>query len=144
MAAAAIILKPSTRSDAKTALHNYVERLKTGERIMLVVSDLQTDQAPGVIYDLFVNMPRDTPPGATDRYYVGSINFFTASSGHGSEGAKDRRRPFLSFDLTDALRGMAKLGNLPESPTLTVIPSGSPFPAAHPIIGRIQLMRSSK
>jgi hypothetical protein len=148
MAGSAIIMQRATGGNAKTAFHNYVERLKTGEHIMLVLSDLQTDQAPGVVYDLFVNMPRNTPPGDTDRYYVGSINFFEAS-GHGSEGvqnseAKDRRRPFLSYDVTEALRGMAKRGNLPESPTVTIIPSGSPFPAAHPIIGRIQLMRSSK
>jgi hypothetical protein len=142
-----IVLRRAPGTNEKVGLRAVLDHLKAGEHMVLIVSDFQTDQPPGTIYDLFLNMPRDPPSNETDGYFVGSINFFGASPRRRKSAPnpvkRDRRGRFTSFDVTEAMRRMAKQGDLPETPSITIIPSGPPAAGAHPVIGHIELVLTS-
>ena len=142
-----IVLRRAPGADHGVGLRFFLDHLRTGEHLVLIVSDLQTDQPPGAVYDLFFNIPHNVLSKEANRYFVGSINFFGAfPSGRESAENPDkkyRRSRFTSFDVTDMMRGMAKEGDLPEAPSITIIPSGAPAAGSHPVIGRIELVAVS-
>lgn len=88
-----------------------------GASLAVVLSSLSTDRPPGVLYLVAV-----AGPGTPQR--LGYINFFDA-------GAADGRS--FTFRLTSGT-------DLRHGLTLTITPAGPPDPAAHPRIGRIEIV----
>ena len=121
------------------SLADVLGRLGDKERLYLVMSELQTDRQPGVTYDVFMNMPPNTPAKEVDRYLVGNLNFFNVRS-----GTKTSRPSFTSFDVTEAARTMLKRRSGGQTATVTIAPDGSPPAEAHPIVGRIELVLLQK
>jgi hypothetical protein len=88
-------------------------------RLFLVVRGLRAAEAPGVLYNVYLDGSQ----------HVGVINFYNARAD------SDPNAIIYSFDVTAAaraLRGREKL-------TVTIVPSGEPAAAAHPLISRIEL-----
>jgi hypothetical protein len=129
----------SLATDGRNALSIDLSHLGDKERLYLVISEFQSDHQPGVAYDVFMNMPPNTPLSDADHYLVGNLNFFNVRS-----GTKTNRHTFVSFDVTAAARAMLKrLGN-GQTATVTIAPDGIPSADAHPVIGRIELVLLGK
>jgi hypothetical protein len=123
-------------SQQGTNLVSRLNSLATGERIYLVLRDLATQQQPGVLYHVYLDLPAgNSAPAKDDPHFVGVVNFYNARA-EGSPGF------FRSFDVTDQLRNLQKQGLLSDQTTVTIIPSrgGVLNTSAKPVIGRIELV----
>lgn len=89
---------PSTARDAVRAA-----AAAEPSRIYLSVEDVQAKRHPGVVYQVFVNLPQDAPtPGARDSHFVGHVTFFTAR--HAVGGHKQ------TYDITGLVQEQTARG----------------------------------
>jgi tyrosinase len=117
--------------------------LAKGKRLYLVVKDLKTEVQPGVLYDLFLELPAKATDAQRKAHHIGVLNFFNAHGhqkpGH-EEAAKNDTGRFLRYDITRLAKELQSQNVLKESPTLTIAPSGQPDADAHPVIGEIAIV----
>ena len=99
-----------------------------GRKTYLVLRGLTAENVPGIVYDVYVDLPRGVVPKADDPHYAGTINFYAALPKPTST--------FISFEVTKALRSLRR--NAPV--TITFIPSGALDPEARPAVARIELV----
>jgi len=104
-------------------------------RLYLVLRDLRTDEPPGVLYDLYLDLPAGGQPRENDPHYVGSFNFYNAAASFAPADAR-----FQSFDISDVARALRARGKLTDPTTITVVAGGTPDAAARPVIGRVELV----
>lgn len=108
--------------------------LPVGPQVFLVLRDLRAAAQPGVVYDIYLGLPAAAAvPGAADPRYVGTFNFFAATSPAGTG-------PTLSYDVTENLRRLQAQGRLQAGITVTIAPEGTPAAPARARIGRIELV----
>jgi hypothetical protein len=109
------------------------------ERIYLVLRDMATQEQPGVLYHIYLDLPAGSgAPAKDDPHYVGVLNFYNARA-EASPGV------FRSFEVTELLRNLQKQGLLSDQTTVTIIPSrsGALNTNAKPVIGRVELVVQS-
>jgi hypothetical protein len=83
----------------------------------LVLKGISAEAAPGVSYDVYLDLPPGRAPGGrADRHYVGTFNFFDTSPGHRREAR---------LNITQQLKALADAGQLSATPTLTVVPGAA-------------------
>lgn len=118
-----------------------VKKIGAAHHLYLVIKDLKADAQPGVVYNVYLDMPANTPPVRRRAYYVGIIHFFdaVAHEGHDTGGRSDSGR-FYSFDVTKVAKSLAASGKLSASPVVTIIPSGEPAVDAKAVVGDIKLI----
>lgn len=124
---------------ADPAGRESVAAVPAGRRVHLVVRDLSTNLQPGVVYNVFVELPEGAATESSAPQLVGTINFFGAMPhGDAAHGAHESAAPerFTSFDVTDIV---SRLGGLSASPTVTIAPVGTPAAEASPVVGRVSL-----
>ena len=114
---------------------DMLDALPPGRGLFLVLSDLHAKTAPGVIYDLYLDLPPGAAPHAGWPGYVASLNFFGAPQGPRAD--RPRR---VSYDVTNALERLRGRRVLSRDLTLTIVPEQPPDPEAQPAIGRIDLV----
>lgn len=122
-------------SQQGTNLASRLGSLAPGERIYLVLHDMATQEQPGVLYHIYLDLPAGTgAPAKDDPHYVGVLNFYNAQ-------AEASPAVFRSFEVTDLLRNLQKQGLLSDQTTVTIIPSrgGVLNTNAKPVIGRVEL-----
>jgi tyrosinase len=113
--------------------------LASNERIFLVLRDLVTQEQPGVVYQVFLDLPAGSTPGKDDPRYVGVTNFYGAAKAQGPEASSSSA--FRSFDVTDVLRNLQRQNQLADRVTVTIVPAGAvPNAVAKPVIGKIELV----
>lgn len=123
-------------SQQGTKLAARLSSLAPGERIYLVLRDMTTQQQPGVLYHIYLDLPAgNRAPAKDDPHYVGVLNFYNAR-------AESSPAVFRSFEVTDFLRNLQKQGLLSDQTTVTIIPSpgGAVNASAKPVIGQIELV----
>lgn len=133
------------RGETVEPLQQRVEAAPRDQRLFLVLSQLQAQAQPEVLYHVYLELPEKSAPDKRGDYHVGTISFFDAlkldhgdgaHAGHGSGEDK-----FYSFDVTDLLRRLGKSKSLSEKPTVTIAPAGEPASAARPVVGTIELQQ---
>lgn len=117
-------------------LVDELNALGTERSLYLVLKDLQTNAQPGVLYDVYLDLPEGAATDAVNDNYVGTINFFGAEHAHA--GATSQK--FYSFDITDLARKLQSKGGVPEKPTVTIAPAGEAAGEAKPVIGQVSLV----
>lgn len=113
-----------------------LQALGGDRRIYLTLDDLMTNAAPGVNYDVYLNLPDPALPDPSP-FYAGTINFFTALM---LAGAKTMAAPSIALDVTELARSLQANGALDGGLTVTIVPAGSTDSAAQPVIGSIALV----
>jgi hypothetical protein len=103
--------------------------LRAGEQIYLVFDKLRAEGAVDAVYEVYFDLPAGATPSRDNPHYVADFNFFDAGSG----------RRGASFNITDLVLGLQRRGALGDSPTVTIVPNGSPSAAARPSIGNIAI-----
>jgi hypothetical protein len=110
------------------------QSLTAGQRLHLLIRGLTMESAPGVIYQIYLNLPRNATPTANDPHYVGSLNFYNATT----PGAA-RPPTMQSFDVTELMRRDGQADR--EHPTIVFIAVNTPAPDSHPRIESIELRK---
>jgi hypothetical protein len=133
------------RSETVEPLQHRIEAAPREQRLFLVLSQLQAQAQPEVLYHVYLELPEKSASDKRGEYHVGTISFFDAlkldhgdgaHAGHGSGEDK-----FYSFDVTDLLRRLGSSKSLSEKPTVTIAPAGEPASAARPVVGTIELQQ---
>lgn len=128
----------------KPSLGERLERLPRGRRWYLLVQGLVADDPPGVLYAAHLGVPAEPPPAPGAPKAVGLVHFFDARrpGARNEDGTpnRDATKVFFSFDVTDAARALRARGALAARLDVTLIPEGTPQPAANPVVGRIQIV----
>ncbi|MGH3794116.1 MAG: tyrosinase family protein [Pseudonocardiaceae bacterium] len=122
-------------------------------RLRLNIEGIQAPKAPGVVYEVHLNLPPDADPATDDTWFVGQISFF--GSGHHEPGEKPDADPAglnHTFDITGLVHMLRAQGRWdPRQATVTFIPvgltppsgtSGSAYdiePAVAPRVARVSL-----
>jgi tyrosinase len=117
-------------------LADELKALGTQKSLYLVLKDLQTNAQPGVLYDVYLDLPEGARTNGANDNYVGTINFFDAEHAH-TDAANQK---FYSFDITDLAKKLQSKGGVPEKPTVTIAPAGEVEGEAKPVVGQISLV----
>jgi tyrosinase len=125
------------RGEANAAPRTLATRISTipsENRVYLVLRDVRTNQTPGVLYQVFVQLPANASRRAAREYHAGYINFFEATS-----DGEQHRSPTFRFDITALARRLAGGAALDAGFRVTIRPAGTRAPAAYarPSIGDI-------
>jgi hypothetical protein len=120
----------------EASLSLALKSLKPEEHLYVVLRDLKASEPPGVLYDVYLDLPQGVHPKLDDPHIIGTINFYN------SVGASAGNPEFLfSFDVTDAARWLQSRNLLSNRTTVTIVPSGIPEANAEAVLGRIELVK---
>jgi len=103
----------------------------------LVISNLQINAQPGVIYTLYLDVTENASDEALQAHKVGYLNFFPAMPG--MEMNEPTR--FVSYDITKLVK-VLEMSASSVDVSLTIIPSGEPAAGSAPVIGSITIQRA--
>jgi tyrosinase len=123
----------------ETALTARVDALPIEKQLYLTIRNYRADQQPGVIYDIYLDLPPAGAPNGGEGHYVGSLNFFgvVPHDGHESHTAS---AAVMTFDITDLSKRLKSEGQLTNTPTVTIVPAGTPAEDSKPVIGEITIV----
>jgi Common central domain of tyrosinase/Polyphenol oxidase middle domain len=92
--------------------------------VYLHIQDIHVAEHPGVLYEVFLNLPDKMSPAAADDHYVGMLNFFGSSHAHRGMGASDASPMEHIYDITDLVRRLSKAGAWdPKQVNVKFVPS---------------------
>ncbi|HVT16093.1 MAG TPA: hypothetical protein VHQ90_07950 [Thermoanaerobaculia bacterium] len=134
-------------ASAGKSLAAQLDAMPPGHSLYLLVRGLTAEEAPGVLYSVYLDLPAGITPSENDPRRVGIIDFYNArrpGAANASDAASpvntDAEKVFFSFDITPVVRELRRRGQLAERKTLTLIPEGVPIPTAKPRIGHLELV----
>jgi hypothetical protein len=131
---------PPTAAAGLGDLVSHVRSLSGNRRLYLVIKKLSAQAPPGTLFNIFLELPGDTPGADAEANKIGSIHFFDAvpHGGHGT--AAESPQKFFSFDITDLAKRLVSEGRLTATPTLTIAPADEVEADARPVVGEITLV----
>jgi tyrosinase len=105
----------------------------------VVIEGLKADTQPGVLYNLYLNLPDAAPETASATHLIGSINFFGVMSRNMGGVAHAMTNRFVSFDITPLVQrlGAAAVGG---DLHVTVAPAGTPQAEAQPTLASLKIV----
>jgi tyrosinase len=116
--------------------------LASAHALRLNVRNLRANVLPGVLYDLYLNLPATARPEASQANFIGAITFFDAvPMNHDRRdrqaGAMDMEEgPSFTFDVTRLVKRL----KVADRFDITIVPHGKPAAEAKPVIGDIELV----
>jgi tyrosinase len=126
-----------TTNGRQGSFDQRVRYLRPGRRLYLVLENLYTEAPPGVVYDLYLNLPSGAGAKQAVAHWVGDLNFFDAEDHqHHASGDAD----FVSYDITDTARALLVKRRLGPNAAVSVVPAGLPAANARPRIGRVSIV----
>jgi hypothetical protein len=121
------LTKPSVRIALRPAgkqsggLSSEIDKLKSNQRMYLVLRGVHAASQPGTLYHLYIDMPEDSLLKHDVIRHVGVLNFFgsvpRAQSGKRVSGGLAQR----SFDISELLRTLNSKKWLTDPTTLTLV-----------------------
>jgi hypothetical protein len=137
-----VTLEPQPEREGAVApgIPDCVHRLESSHHMYLVARGLRADAPPGVMYNLYLDLPVNPTRDQLKTHKVGVLNFFDAVGRRNTEKGKEADPVTPNFDVTDVVKALESNRLLKEKPTLTIIPAGKPDPSAKPVIGGISLV----
>lgn len=134
------VLEPVPEADEKPAtVGSLVESLPPGKKLYVVLRDFRTNAQPGVLYNVYLDLPEKATPEVAREHAIGIVNFFNATIAPDPARARKTER-FVSFDVTNLARKLRVNGGLGDRAVVTLIPVGVPAADAKPIIGEVTLV----
>jgi tyrosinase len=143
------------RGIIKLDLPVLVSAVPPNQAIYLVFRNIRATSPPGVLYDVYLDLPRDETPSRESPSYVGTLNFFgvTMMQDMRHDDRREARRHEMakmpprdvSFEVTDKLKSLRPEGGLSPKPSVTIVavPQGEPNETAVALIDEIQLVAQS-
>ena len=135
-----VALQPAGGAGAAAPrLSTRLAALPAGRSLYLVLENAMADAQPGVVYDVYLDLPQGAAATPASPYFAGTINFFAAAHPMGAAAGAMPARTF-SLDVTGMAKGLAARGQLTGTPSVTIVPAGQPDAAARPVIGAVRLV----
>ncbi len=131
---------PLAPTSEQQKISDLVTSLRPEQQIYLVLLGFSVQEQPGVVYQLYLDLPTGPGTGEDDPHYVGTLNFFNAAKVNNSPRQPSTSGFFRSYDVTDLLKNLQKRNTLPDRTMLTITPSHEPLASAKPTIGRIEMV----
>jgi len=105
----------------------------------VVIEGLNVDRQPGVLYNLYLNLPEAASDATSASHLIGSLNFFGSMSHEMGVGTHATINRFVSFDITPLVQ---RLGTQAVSGDLhvTVAPAGTPQNEAQPKLASLKIV----
>ncbi len=122
-----------------TSIAARVAALAPNRRVYLVVRGRRADVAPGVLYQVYLDLPENAASADAAAHLVGTINFFDAVKHPGHDAPASTAR-FVSFDITDVAKALHAKQQLTDAPTVTVVPLGDPADGANASVEEVTLV----
>ncbi len=122
--------------------HQRVKMLAQDKHLILVLKDLHADMQPGVLYNVYLELPEGATGDKAKPHLVGQINFFhaVAHGDHGHKAEPTGPEKFYSFDITKLAQTLHAKDLLHEHVMVTIGPAGQPADKANPVIGEISII----
>ena len=127
---------------------------KKDDRVILRVSDLSADSAPGATFTIFVNLPPGTDPkSAPAEFRVGSVSFFDSVAQSKMAGMDMPKRKPLEFDITDLVRAQVASKHWNDDAVVTIVGQGAVLPngervkasaSANAAVGKLEIVHQTK
>jgi tyrosinase len=133
-----VSLEPQPAPKAKQAMTDRLASLAPERQMYLVVKDLHTNLQPGVLYNIYLDLPEGVSANEESPNYAGTIDFFDAHARHGASASSNQK--FFSFDITDVAKRLQSKNSLDAKPTVTIAPVGEPTANSSPVVGQISLV----
>jgi hypothetical protein len=124
-----VTLDGASDSGASGSVAARLKSVEAGRQICLTFTRAQAPAAPGISYNLYLGLQASTVPGgASDPHYVGTLNFYNATS----------RRPLdMSLNITPYVGRLLASSEVGDDVRVTVVPAGEP--AAAPQVAGIRI-----
>ncbi len=130
-----VTLAPASAAE-ETTLSATLKALKPEEHLYIVLRDLKASVPPGVLYDVYLDLPQGAHPKPEDPHIIGTLNFYNSVGvSAGNPGF------FFSFDITDAAKSLQAHNLLNSRTVITISPSGTPASSPEAVVGRIELVK---
>ncbi len=118
----------------------HVANLPPDKHVYLVIKKLRANTYPGVVYQVFLDLPSGRSLKEADAHRLGRVNFFEAvTHQEGAPGEQEMPR-FLSFEITDVVKGLQANKLLQDKPVVTIVPAGTPAADAKPAVGDVSIV----
>lgn len=108
------------------------------QNIYLVLQDLYTADSPGVSYGVYLNLPEGVEADPASEHYIGSVNFFNATSMPGMKGMF--MTDSFTFNITEKVKDLDTKKQLSDGLNVTLAPFDTPDGQSSPKIGRIEVI----
>jgi hypothetical protein len=117
-----------------------IKALGPERKVYLVFSGLHALEQPGVVYDVYLALPKTAAasPNSRGRFLAGTLNFFAASDL--APGRVAGTHPIVSVEVTGLVRRLAAEGLLSRTTDVTVLPDGVPARGSNPTIESVALV----
>jgi hypothetical protein len=126
------------------SLRALLQNLGSGKHLDLLLNGLSAAEPPGIVYDLYLDLPPGVTPAEDDPHYVGTFNFFNFVPLPDAErSAATPSVTAYSYDVTVVARTLQQRGLLRDPLTATIVPDGMPAIGARAVIGEIVLVSRS-
>ena len=118
------------RGASARSVATRLRSVEAGRQIYLTFTRAQAQAAPGITYNVYLSLPANAvPQGTSDPHYVGTLNFYNATSG----------RPLdMSLNITSQVGRLLATSAIGDDVRVTVVPAGEPA-AAGPEVGAIRI-----
>jgi tyrosinase len=135
---------PIAGAKAAAASPSFAQRMSKVEpnrSVFVVLKGLKADVQPGVLYDVYLQLPEGMAPEKGAEYRIGTLSFFDTGHGdHAVQGAGAQPK-FVSFDITGLMSKLAARKALDTGKlNLTFAPLGQPAATAKPVVGEISIV----
>ena len=135
-----VALNPPDRPAAADEWSRILSRLAPEHHLVLVLSDLRTDEPPGTLVNVYLNLPESLAPRPDDTHLVGSVNYYSVvqprrAESPGPSPAHERR-----FDITSVVRGLVGSNGMTGAPSVTLAATRPPTLGSRAAIGRIAVV----
>ena len=128
-------------ADAPQSFAQRMGKVAPNRSVFVVLKGLQAEVQPGVLYDVFLQLPEGMAPDKGADYRIGTLSFFDTGHGdHAVEGSGSEPK-FVSFDITGLVATLAAKKMLDTGEiNLTFAPLGQPADQAEPLVGEISIV----
>jgi hypothetical protein len=124
-----VSLVGASESGAPGSVAARLKNIAADRQIYLTFTRAQAPAAPGITYNVYLSLPANTVPrGTSDPHYVGTLNFYNATSG----------RPLdMSLNITPHVGRLLAASEIGNDVRVTIVPAGEP--AAAPQVSGIRI-----
>jgi tyrosinase len=135
---------PVAGAKGAAAAPSFAQRMSKvapNRSVFVVIKGLKADVQPGVLYDVYLQLPEGTAPEKGADFRIGTLSFFDTGHGdHAVQGAGAQPK-FVSFDITDLVGKLAARKALDTGKLdLTFAPLGQPAANAKPVVGEVSIV----
>jgi hypothetical protein len=133
-------LKPPNRIAAADEWSRILSALAPGHRLVLILSDLRTDEPPGTIFSIYLNLPEGAAPRPDGPHMVGSMNYYSVVQPRHAQRAGPSPAHERQFDITDLVERLLASKRLTGPPSITIAATSPPEERSQASIGRIAIL----